>query len=191
MTKETVESDKYKWIQKEPEFKWNNNPMKFINALKSPESMAAINQCNQFLEAGLIRPSYHAIQGILISAAEKSLDVKQASMNKKHINKKNKIHKKWFDKECLSLKDKSRQFAKLKHQTPWNKSLLQKHREILNQYKRVCSFKKYNFWKEEVTKLEQTLSSDQDFWETLGKMGENKIYSAAPDASGKTWEEQF
>ena len=93
MTKETVESDKYKWIEKEPEFKWNNNPMKFINALKSPESMAAINQCNQFLEAGLIRPSYHAIQGILISAAEKSLDVKQASMNKKHINKKNKIHR--------------------------------------------------------------------------------------------------
>ena len=157
--------------------------------------MSAINQCNQFLEVGLIRPSYHAIQGILISAVEKSLDVKQASMNKKHINKKNKIHKKCFDEECHSLKDKSRQFAKLKHQNPWNKSLLQKHREILNQYQRVCSFKKYIFWKEEVTKLEQTLSSGQDsgqdFWETLGKMGENKIYSTSPDVSGKTWEEHF
>ena len=41
MAKETVESDKYKWIQKEPGFKWNNNPMKFINALKSP----GINVC--------------------------------------------------------------------------------------------------------------------------------------------------
>ena len=72
IAKETPQTDNYKWVSKEPEFKWNNNPVNFVTALESPESMAAINQCNQLLEAGLIEPSYDAIHKIFISAAEKN-----------------------------------------------------------------------------------------------------------------------
>ena len=57
LLKKQSKLDTYKWISKEPEFKWNNNPTDFVDTLKSHESMAAINQCNQLLEAGLIRPS--------------------------------------------------------------------------------------------------------------------------------------
>ena len=90
ITKETIQTDNYKWISKEPEFKWNNNPSSFVNALKSPESMAAINQCNQLLEAGLIRPSYKAILEIFISAAEKSLEKKKESSTIKRHKKQEK-----------------------------------------------------------------------------------------------------
>ena len=99
--------------------------------------------------------------------------------------------KKWFDIERQILKDKTKQFANLKHQDPWDKSLLQKHREILKHYKKVCTFKKYNFWKEEVTKLEQSLNSSQDFWETWGKVGEKKTNPLIPEVSGKQWETHF
>ena len=62
---------------------WNNNP-----------SMAAINQCNQLLEAEIIRPSYKAIHEIFTSAAEKSLEKKKESSTiKRHKNKKNKMPK--------------------------------------------------------------------------------------------------
>ena len=64
--------------------------------------------------------------------------------------------KKWFDMECQALKEKSKQFANMKHRNPWDKSLLQQHREILKHYKKICAFKKYNFWKEEVIKLESS-----------------------------------
>ena len=36
--------------------------------------------------------------------------------------------KKWFDIECQVLKEKTKQFANLKHQKPCDKSLLQKQR---------------------------------------------------------------
>ena len=162
ITKETIQTDNYKWISKEPEFKWNNNPYSFVNALKSPESMAAINQCNQLLKAGLIRPSYKAIHEILISAAEKSVEKEEIT---RHKNKKNKMPQKWFDIECQVLKDKTKQFANLKQQNPWDKSLLQKTQRNTNALQKT--FKKYNFCKEEVTKLEESLSSSPDFWETL------------------------
>ena len=93
-----------------------------------------------------------------------------------------------FDIECQVLKDKTKLFANLKHQNPWIKSLLQKHREILKHYKKGRAFKKYNFWKEEVTKLEQSLSSSQDFWETWGEMGENPLI---PEVCGKQWKTHF
>ena len=191
ITKETIQTDNYKWISKEPEFKSNNNPSSFVNALKSLESMAAINQCNKLLEAGLIKPSYKIIHEIFISVAEKALEKKKEfSTIKRHKNKKNKIPKKWFDIECQVLKDKTKQ-TNLKHQNPWDKSLLQEHREILKHYKKVCTFKKYHFWKEEVTKLEQSLSCSQEFWETWGKVRENKTNSLVPEVSGKQWETHF
>ena len=116
IAKETPQTDNYKWISKEPEFKWNNNPANFVTALESPESMAAINQCNQLLEAGLIKPSYDAIHKIFISAAEKTLEKKKESSTiKRYKNKNNKMPKKWFDMECQALKEKSKQFANMKH----------------------------------------------------------------------------
>ena len=192
ITKETIQTDNYKCIIKEPEFKWNNNRSTLVKALKSPESIGAINQCNQLLEAGPTRSSYKAIQEFFIFAAEKSLEMKKESSTiKRHKNKKNKMPKKWFDIKCQVIKDKAKQFAKLKHQNPWDKSLLQKHREIQKKYKKVCTFKKYNFWKEEVRKLEQSLISSQNFWETWGKVGENKTYPLILETSGKQWEKHF
>ena len=94
-------------------------------------------------------------------------------MNKKHINKKNKIHKKWFDKECLSLKDKSRQFAKLNTKTPGINLYFKNTEKYLINTKGYAHSKNTIFGKrsDPPTKLEQTLSSDQDFWETLGRNG--------------------
>ena len=99
--------------------------------------------------------------------------------------------KKWIDMECQALKEKSKQSANMKHHNPWDKSLLQQHREILKHYKKICAFKNYNFWKEEVIKLERSLSSSQEFWETWGKVGENRTNSLIPEVCGKRWETHF
>ena len=57
-----------------------------------------------------------------IFAAEKSIGKKKESSTiKRHKNKKNKMPQKWFDIECQVLKDKTKQFANLKHQNPWDK----------------------------------------------------------------------
>ena len=80
----------------------------------------------------------------------------------------------------------------MKHQNPWDKSLLQKHREILKHYKKFCSFKKYNFWKEEITKLEQNLNSRGLLGNMDGKKQEDK---SNPDiisvVNGQRWENHF
>ena len=161
--------------------------------MELPESKILISQCNQLLEAGLIRPSYNAIHKIFIAAAEKSLEKKNNPLAKTKVKKsRKKTPEKWFDIECQKLKDKSKQLANLKHQNPWDKSLLNKHREILKQYKKICSFKKYSFWINEVSKLENSLNNHEDFWELWKKTGENKNnQTKIPVVNGKQWEEHF
>ena len=78
----------------------------------------------------------------------------------------------------------------MKHRNPWDKALLSKHRELLKQYKKVCSNKKFNFWKKEVSKLDELDNSD--FWENWKNLGEEKTYpSEIPGVNGSKWEGYF
>ena len=85
---------------------------------------------NAINEAGLINPSGKSIQQIFNKVAENSLEIKKFQ-TKKTTSGKTKHPKKWFDTECL-----------LKHKNPWDKSLLQSHRNILKDFKKLCNPKK-------------------------------------------------
>ena len=82
--------------------------------------------------------------------------------------------------------------ANLKHKNPWDKSLLQSHRNILKDFKKLCNSKKHKFWREEITKLDQSRDNNISFWKNCKGFGENIVYNQLPEeANGQEWENHF
>ena len=150
-----------------------------------------LNERNQYIAAGLINPSGKSIQQIFNKVAKNSLEIKKFQ-TKKTKSGKTKHPKKWFDTECLRLKNRSRKLANLKHKNPWDKSLLQSHRNILKNFKKLCNSKKHKFWREEITKLDQSRDNNISFWKNWKGFGENIVYNQLPEeANGQEWENHF
>ena len=150
-----------------------------------------LNECNQFIDAGLINPSGKLIPQIFKEVAENSLYTKKLQ-TKKPKTSNNKHPKTWFDIECLRLKNKSRKLANLKHKNSWGKSLLQSHRNILKEFKKLCNSKKHKFWREEIAELDQSMDNNISFWKNWKGFGENKIYNQLPEkVNGQEWENHF
>ena len=181
----------YQWLNKNNEYKWNNDTKIFTNSFNSPSIKNMLSDCKQTLDAGLIDSSGRLIQQIFNEAAAKSLEV-QKQQKSKPKREKNKHPKKWFDDECLKLKNRANKLAILKHKNPWNKNLLQTHKSALKEFKKLCNSKKKHFWREEISKLDQSMDNNTRFWKIWKGLGENKTYNHLPeDTDGQEWENHF
>ena len=89
------------------------------------------------------------------------------------------------------LRKETKRYAILKHKNHTDKNLAQSHRNILQKIKK--NSKKYSFWKEETTRLDQLLTNPEQFGETWKGFGENKTQSndIPEDIDGKQWEDHF
>ena len=72
--------------------------------------------------------------------------------------------KKWFDKECETLKTKAKKLAILKHKNPWDNSLRDTHRNILKEYKKTKRTKKYEVQLKEISKLNESFNKNINFF---------------------------
>ena len=116
----------YPWIELGDKYIWKDDSEdKFKEALKSPTVRKLAQECNQYLEAGLVELASDKIISMYIEAAKLSLETKTA---KKHNNiantkfKHRKKWKKWFDVDCREQKNITRRLAILKHQNPSNRA---------------------------------------------------------------------
>ena len=78
------------------------------------------------------------IQKIFRDAAKNSI----APINQltQRINK-NKHPKKWFDLDCIKLKNRACELANRKRKNTWDKHLQQMHRILLKDLRRLCQIK--------------------------------------------------
>ena len=167
----------YQWLDRNKQYKWNKDPKSFVKALNSDKVKLSIIHCTQLLEAGLIESSGQMIQKIFRGAAKIALHPKST---KQRINK-NKHTKKWFELDCIKLKNRARELANRKHKNPWDKHLQQMHRTLLKDLRRLCNFKRHQFWKTEISKLENPMSCHKCFWDVWKGLDENKNMSNFAD----------
>ena len=152
-------NQRYQWLDRNKQYKWNKDPKRFVKALNSDKVKLRIIHCTQLLEASLFESSGKMIQKIFREAAEIALHPKS---NKQSINK-YKHPKKWFDLDCIELKNRARELANRKHKNPWDKHLQQTHRTLLKDLRRLCNFTRHQFWKTEISKLENPISCRKSF----------------------------
>ena len=161
--------------------------------LNTNEVKKEIKLCEKHLQAGLIESSGKVIQNIFIITGKAILTKvrnKQPllSNNIRQGIRKGKPHKKWFDKECRFQKEKTNKLANKKNNNPQNNQIKQEHRSALKYYRQLCNSKKYIFWKNESSKLDNDLHSN-DFWKTL--RGHKPTKQKISNADGKRWENFF
>ena len=105
--------------------------------------------------------------------------------------KKRKKSKKWFDKECDELKHDVRVSGKHRHQNPENSLFKSKYHEKLKEFKRTCKSKRYYFWKDKFTDIEQSLNDPKNFWNKWKQFSETDTTPRKPDIKGKDWYDHF
>ena len=115
----------YNWIELPPRYKWNSNSSDdIIQALGLPTVETLIEECNQFLAAGLIESSGKKMQEIFITILNESLSMKTNISSKKTEHQtlwyygtiQSAEHPKlWNDSECRTLKRKIRKSCNSKH----------------------------------------------------------------------------
>ena len=119
-----------------PNFHWNNQSnVEFKSALKSDRmSFMISNFLNPEFENSEngIEEANKAFTDILVSSAKKSLSYNRFSNNKRTINKK------WFDKECRSIRKKFSMACNLRNKNPGNESLKTECCRLLKEYQTTC-----------------------------------------------------
>ena len=191
MKPNVAKQNNYKWLDRTYEYKWDNNsPQKYLNALKSVKINPIINNCRQRIEAGLIESAGELLQKIFLEAADLSLE-KKLTRNNLSKKRKQKKHKKWFDKECVKLKSVVKKAANLKHNQPWNRGLRDQHRKIMREFKNLCKTKKNLFWQNEITAIDNI--SNENFWEKWKQIGEDVVQNNTftDNLDGLKWETHF
>ena len=122
--------------------------------MHTPPILTKIQQCKQFLGAGLIESSGKTIQDIFTLAAD--IASKEVDSNPKPTKKTNckhrKPNKKWYDQECKILKKHVNNLANKRNKQPLNQEIKLRHKNALKEYKMICSSRKHKFWKNEIIK---------------------------------------
>ena len=97
----------YKWLELPKTFQWSKDNQETFKKILNEDAHIEniITEAEQRLEAGLIESTGEKIQDIFIKTAELSLP-KRKTGNHKKANKRGKKKKKWFDQECVSLKNR-------------------------------------------------------------------------------------
>ena len=78
-----------------------------------------------------------------------------------------------------------------RHRHPENILLKSKYHEKLKEFKRTCNSKRYYFWKNKFTDIEQSLNDPKNFWNKWKAFSENDATSKKPDIKGKDWYDHF
>ena len=154
--------------------------------LSSTYIKGIVEQATQTLEAGLSESTGLKIQQIFQETAKECLR-KSNSTHTKQKNNKSKPRKKWFDSDCVRLKNQVKMSSKKKHKSPSLDNRNQ-HRDLLKNYKRQCGHKQVEFWKKEKTKIDD---AEEGFWETWRTLGENITGQQHIKAGGEEWEKYF
>ena len=98
----------YNWVNLKKGYTWEKIENKLLNAMRTPPILTKIQQCKQFLDAGLIESSGKTIQDIFTLAAD--IASKEVDSNPKPTKKQlqtPKTKQKWYDQECKILKNMS------------------------------------------------------------------------------------
>ena len=179
--------DDYNWNRLNDKFKWSNkNKRKFSEIMGKNEK--AINEICQRIEAGLIDSTGQKIQELFINTAKVTLE-RKVYPNKNW--KRRKKSKKWFDNNCDKLKHEVRGAGKDRLQYPDNTLLKSKYHEKLKEYKRTCKSKRYFFWQNKCTDMENSLNDPKIFWKKWKQFSETETTTRKPDINGKDWYDHF
>ena len=188
--------ENYPWIELEGGFVWSDMDLseeKFKDALSSESVKKLLEECTQYLDAGLIESSSKKIQEVFTEAAKTSLEPKKRKINSKSHPFKHKIkRKKWFDQECSNQRDLTRKLAIYKHNNPDNKAIRTEHNTSLKNYKKLCKLKKAQFDEEQRNHLKERTLDPTGFWRHWKFMGDTYPDSEPPgEIDGKKWENYF
>ena len=185
----------YNWREGTIGYKWaEESPAKLRNALESDHIIRLIDQCRTQLENREVNPAGISIQKIFTTAADMALEKKKQSDHKTRNKKKwKKPTKKWFDQDCMNIKNKTNSLANKKHAYPNNMEIREEHRESLKKFKSTCRLKKKEFWKDEAKKIENVQCNNIEFWKEWKNLGEERIMKEQfpSDIDGQKWEDYY
>jgi len=164
------EDDKYKWKTIDRTlYKWEKKSQKdFFNNLNNCKK--EIEEISQHIEAGLIHSTGEKIQQLFINTAKKTLTAKQKKASRNW--KKRKKSEKWFDHDCLKLKNEVRLAGKQKLIEPFDTLLRQNYHKKLKLYKRTCKSKKYFFVQNSLNEINSCLDNSELFWNKWKTFGD-------------------
>ena len=169
--------DNYKWTKLARNFYWNNrSSVGFKSALKSDRiSLMISNFLNTEFEKSEngIEEVNKAFTEILVSSDKMSLSYKRFSNNKRTINKK------WFNKECRSIRKKFCIASNLRNKNPGNESLKTKCCRLLKEYQSTCKANQKRFFQNQVNTLYLTDNSNLlKNWKNCGdKLKQKHLHS--------------
>ena len=188
------EEEEYTWIELGDKYRWKDDSEgKFQEALKDPKVVKLANECNQYLDAGLVELASNKLISMYIEAANISLEKKNNPKRKENnpAYKHKKKWKKWFDEECKIQKNITRKLAILKHQQPDNRQLRIQHNEELKNYKKLCNKKKSEFELRQIDKLSELALDPGEFWKHYKQIDDNVKHGEMTKVNGKKWERYF
>ena len=94
----------------------------------------------------------------------------ECGLKKKRIREKQGKDPPWFDKECLILKSKIRELAKLIKKSPHNKEFKENLYNYKRQFKNTTRRKKTSYKEDILNQLNCNNKSSKQFWKTLDKL---------------------
>ena len=188
---EEQEPDEYPWTTLKGNYKWAiTSSLSLGMALNSPELLPMIEECTQFLEAGLVESASDKIEEIFTKAADSALESPRDKHGQKHPYKHKQKPKKWYDKECRDLKDIVRKKAISKKLDP-NPNNRRDHSIVLREYKKLCHKKKVQFEQDQINKLEEMKLDPTEFWKHWKNFGDTYHSEPPTKIDGKKWETYF
>ncbi len=116
-----------------------------------------------------VNNAVNQLSNIILDVANSSITKKKFSPRQR--NKRSSNHKKWFNKECSTTKNKLSRLASQMKQNPFNRDLQAKYRALYLQYKTLIRKKSrayHNRIKENLLSVES--NNPRMFWEIISKM---------------------
>ena len=186
-----TETEDYPWTELKTNYKWAlTSSTSLATALNSPDLLPKIEECTQFLNAGLVESASNKVEEIFTLAADIALEKPCNQHQRKHPYKHKQKPKKWYDKECRDLKDMVRKKANAKKQNPTQENRMD-HSLALKEYKNLCNKKKILFEQQQIRKLEEMKLDPTEFWGNWKNFGDTYHNNSPTKVDGKKWETYF
>ena len=184
---------KYPWIELGDKYIWrDDSEEKFKEALKNPNVRKLAEECNQYIDAGLVELASDKIIAMYIEAAKLSLETKTTKKQDNYGKFKHKKKwKKWFDHDCREQKKVTRRLAILKHQQPTDLHLRVAHNEELKKYKKLCNIKKNQYEQQQIERMSDLALDPNEFWKHWKQFDDNVKTGETTQVDGKKWERYF
>jgi len=156
-------------------FIWDDNSAaKFKNSLERPD---IANQISDFMKESIsteqdgIDTAVKGLSDIFRNAAVSCLSVKGIFPRNRKTRNKKKMHKKWFDSDCIQLRRNASKIGRQLQQKPFSNTLRSQYYVALKEYKKGIKRKK----REHINSLVNTIlhASKDDpklFWASLKKL---------------------